>query len=279
MSDLLKLTFRDYITEPNIPLYKYYGNLDYARDLISNRRIHFELPSSYNDIFDSAITIAENSLKNICNTSYNLCDMVRKNGYLPPKYNKAIEKCREEIHCDCFSLDDMLEFICEECPATDKHLLAKTFIETMFPNRKIQADNNKITCFSENNTSLLMWAYYANNHKGVCLKFNLDHDPSLKKHCYKVNYTDQLTNLHNFDVYFQKSTQWFHEQEWRIVCDTKQEFIPIHSLDGIILGCRMCEEDKKSFIQLAKENHVKLFFTRPSQTKYELEIIEENYKI
>lgn len=272
MSDLLKLTFRNYITEPNIPLYKYYGNLDYAKDVILNRRIHFELPSYYNDIFDSAITIKENDLKTICNTSDNICNIVKRYQYLPPMYDNLIDKCREEIHSDCFSLDDLLEFICKQYPFEDKHKLADYCLNSICPNRRVQADNNKITCFSENNRSLLMWAYYANNHKGVCLKFNLDHDPNLKKHCYKVNYTDQLTDSQYFDMYFQKSTQWFHEQEWRIVCDTTQEFIPIHSLEGIILGCRMCEEDRKSFIKLAEKNRIKISLAIPSKTKYELEI-------
>jgi hypothetical protein len=28
-----------------------------------------------------------------------------------------------------------------------------------------------ITCFSEVNYNILMWSHYANNHKGICLKF------------------------------------------------------------------------------------------------------------
>lgn len=34
----------------SIPLYKYYGQLEYARSAIENKQIHFENPDSYNDI-------------------------------------------------------------------------------------------------------------------------------------------------------------------------------------------------------------------------------------
>ena len=46
----------------SIPLYKYYGQLEYARSAIENKQIHFENPDSYNDIFDSALKITKQRL-------------------------------------------------------------------------------------------------------------------------------------------------------------------------------------------------------------------------
>ena len=50
-------------TEP-LPryLYKYYSNLDYVLNVIENRYIHLEIPSDYNDVFDSARVVDEDEL-------------------------------------------------------------------------------------------------------------------------------------------------------------------------------------------------------------------------
>lgn len=47
----------------NIPLYKYYGNIAYAKDAIEKHRIHLEMPAEYNDIYDSSYSISSAYLK------------------------------------------------------------------------------------------------------------------------------------------------------------------------------------------------------------------------
>ena len=49
------ITYRTFSSKHPKYLYKYFRNLDYAYDVLSNQRVHFELPSEYNDIFDSAM--------------------------------------------------------------------------------------------------------------------------------------------------------------------------------------------------------------------------------
>ena len=54
--------FRNPIEKIPRYLYKYFSNIDRAKSAIENRMIHFELPSDYNDVFDSAISINEDGL-------------------------------------------------------------------------------------------------------------------------------------------------------------------------------------------------------------------------
>lgn len=53
------MIFRSIRQTVNIPLFKYYGNADYARDAIENSRIHLEEPSLYNDIYDSSTNLTD----------------------------------------------------------------------------------------------------------------------------------------------------------------------------------------------------------------------------
>ena len=57
--------YLDYVEKLSVPLYKYYGNLEYAKDVIKNNRIHFESPKDYNDIFDSATYITDEQIGEI----------------------------------------------------------------------------------------------------------------------------------------------------------------------------------------------------------------------
>jgi hypothetical protein len=104
----------------------------------------------------------------------------------------------------------------------------------------------------EDNDNLLMWAYYAKDHKGYCLEFSRD-----KKHKYykslfvagktfPVVYDDKhykMEDLHPFyssmkkdkkkdamemehvmkKVYCHKSCSWMHEKEWRVIEEIKKE--------------------------------------------------------
>lgn len=56
------MQYREIGQEVNIPLFKYYGNIDYARDAVENSRIHLEPPSAYNDIYDSSQRIGAEDL-------------------------------------------------------------------------------------------------------------------------------------------------------------------------------------------------------------------------
>lgn len=79
-----------------------------------------------------------------------------------------------------------------------------------------------VTCFSENNDSFPLWAYYGENHKGICLGYNL-YDLIMKYKCMPVIYSKEFPVYREEDVNrswinaLRKSDEWMHEKEWRIV--------------------------------------------------------------
>ena len=92
-----------------------------------------------------------------------------------------------------------------------------------------------INCLSERNDINPLWAHYADNHRGICIEYDLKNcgNNFLKTLCFPVNYvekndsTDDLISLivyKNFDEWHflyksanTKSIDWKYEKEWRIV--------------------------------------------------------------
>ena len=84
---------------------------------------------------------------------------------------------------------------------------------------------NGVSCFSERNDSLLMWAHYGGHSKGLCLQFDTNFDPF--RNLRQVKYTQEMPEIdllpiicdRNFDqildLYCTKALDWAYEQEWR----------------------------------------------------------------
>lgn len=75
----------------NIPLYKYFRNIDYAKDTIINSRIHLDLPETYNDVYDCAFALVDKDLWKI--------------HYQPFFKIKQLEKYYSDL--DCKEIEDI----------------------------------------------------------------------------------------------------------------------------------------------------------------------------
>lgn len=53
-----------------------------------------------------------------------------------------------------------------------------------------------VGCFSERNDSLLMWSHYGDEHRGLCIGYNL-HDLIKKYNCFPVIYSDEMPQRKN----------------------------------------------------------------------------------
>lgn len=79
-------------------------------------------------------------------------------------------------------------------------------------------------------TNILMWAHYANAHKGFCIKYKLTHPEILfqtndnllyTRRLSKVNYANKIEqqqeDLLIDSAFFTKTSQWEYEKEYRII--------------------------------------------------------------
>lgn len=100
--------------------------------------------------------------------------------------------------------------------------------------------NVLVSCFFEgDNQNSLMWAHYANNHKGFCIEYELDESAPEIFNFNKVNYVSLLPEIYATELLFNpletvarvvysKSIEWSYEKEWRYV-----EFYAEHEADVV----------------------------------------------
>jgi hypothetical protein len=116
-----------------------------------------------------------------------------------------------------------------------------------------------VACFAESDTDIPMWSYYADGHRGVCLRFRsqplyipkwegcMPPVPVKYKRNYpKLSFYRDSAFNRMLALIATKSHVWRHEREWRIVRrggPGSVQFNPV-ALDAVILGCKMPEEDK-----------------------------------
>ncbi|MFT6835252.1 MAG: hypothetical protein ACJA0H_001288 [Francisellaceae bacterium] len=111
--------------------------------------------------------------------------------------------------------------------------------------------NRGVSCFSEVNNELLMWAHYADKYTGFCLEF--DTNSEIFEKARKVKYLDTMPKLniasifadkereHIMDLFCIKSKAWEYEQEWRTIHSEASKVFTYdtNSLTGIYFGPEM----------------------------------------
>ena len=139
-----------------------------------------------------------------------------------------------------------------------------------------------IACFMSNCENLLMWAHYADSHKGVSLKFNILEDTEffspMKKVIYEEDYPeyDYLTNKNDFvnQMFFVKSEDWKYEEEVRILKNKSGNYkFNSNSLKEVIFGCKISEGDKKTLTKIIRNyyQNCKLTQAYKHKSKFGLE--------
>lgn len=250
-------------------LYKYRPIDKWTLIGLNNKTIHFKCPNSYNDPFDSRINIiAEGSEEDW----------------------KQLEKE--------YSQDEIQKFRRVFQSKESRNLL----------NWDTHVNTIKVSCFSEVSDDILMWSHYADNHKGICLKFKTQSLPLngfeamffQKKDFaeenlglefkstifYQVKYSDKMLSPLNYlkfeldqvqNFFLTKSVHWSYEKEWRIVATDNQLKISDpkyldNQLQAIIFGMYCTQSDIDLVRKVILNQNIELFKANASREEYKLEI-------
>ncbi|WP_297285084.1 DUF2971 domain-containing protein [uncultured Brachyspira sp.] len=140
-------------------------------------------------------------------------------------------------------------------------------------------DRIKICSLAVEYDNFLMWSHYADEHKGICIEYDISY---LKKLNSKINklilkkviYTNKIiTNkvypyiLKNKDIEYEnkfislfyiKHKNWQYENEYRIIADTKEEYIYL-PIKAIYFGMNASDDDIKLIKSLVKDDTVKFY--------------------
>ena len=153
--------------------------------------------------------------------------------------------------------NDYINLYLEKYPnlkGDEKHI---EFVKSVF-SRKIESFDNRwvdeldqfysnvrATCFTEDGNNSLMWSHYANNHSGVCLKFDLSQDTDLRDSMLPVVYQDELIKVKHLSDFSKslltKLKIWEIEKEWRILSEDNKFRFRQEALVEIVFGLRVPE--------------------------------------
>lgn len=150
-----------------ITIYKYRSlSGEYGREAIERAIIHNELywqsPAEFNDAFDCVPVLYFGDNADERQRYYVREVDARCNGQ--PRFSRR--RCRREI--------------AGEHPSLTEKRLQNNFHDLLL--------RSAVTCFSELNDNPLMWAHYADSHKGVCLIFNEIANQQIEWFCFQVKY-------------------------------------------------------------------------------------------
>jgi hypothetical protein len=145
--------------------------------------------------------------------------------------------------------------------------------------------NIKITCFTEHHDSLLMWAHYADQHKGICIEYDFIGEDHLRPFLQPIVYSDKIHKIGVFEELdfllkigssLIKSVDWDYEDEWRLTIFKQKEEMPLSvhvpNPKAIYLGTRFeqnKQDDKRRLLELmtAKEIPVYRMVKHPNEYK------------
>jgi hypothetical protein len=153
---------------------------------------------------------------------------------------------------------------------------------------------------SRNPNSLLMWAHYSDDHKGMLIEFDEEH--SFFKRGFKLSpivYSSNRTkeafmvgdSIDLDSMLYRKSSEWAYEQEWRLVAplaSAKRKVkskpfdlylfgVPVKAIKAITLGCRSTKNTEKNLLTgLAKRRgtrHIRVYRASIHDNAFALEYV------
>lgn len=264
----------EYIIEN--PLYRYRQTLKWSLEEIRTGRIYISDMSEQNDPFDSSYAISDEELKKEMYEARRLLKYVEyyfdymefPDGMLEDLYGNGLDA---EI-----SIEDFIKRVSSVVGISENRIFTgiKRFLGGI---QRRHCTGYKIACFSERNNSIPMWAYYAHNHEGICLEYDIRKLPpesELRKAFCKVHYSEHRPrDLYGAYSLVVKSSQWSHEQEWRLICKSRENYIEVPCLSAVYLGLRFNFEKADDIISAIKDSgkDVKLFCCEADQERYDLQ--------
>lgn len=249
-------------TKPEF-LFKYRPHDRYSESWILNEELFFASPAVFNDPFDSKIEFTFDGTEE--QKKKYLSRLIEENdpGIGKKRKWEVIKRALKEQTLEK-GLDGHIARI-------QKHI-----------------DDYGIVSLSRKSNDLLMFAYYAKDHTGYCLKYRRSPENVLSMAC-AVKYNQSYPKFSLLDValgkpggmgdivLYTKADCWRHEDEWRVgFAGLPQRLLksPHPILEGIVLGCNMKPAQRAEIIALNKRRSrpVALFEARKKKFEFALEI-------
>lgn len=243
-------------------LYKYYSDTPEKLSAVKNNQMWYSAPCNFNDVFDCDISIDDQKV-----------------------FHEVLKLFPDKRGIRAGS-------------NAWKNLRATTNQQLRLLRAKLDElkTTTGVSCLSESEDSLLMWAHYANNHRGMCVEYDLlEISRVLKFTAVPVIYSQDracfnfvnLENTSNDAVKLlihsltSKSPEWSYEKEWRIIRDQKAcgdkwdvnkrgALLEMIRPRSIILGCATTVEFEKEVREYCQSTQINLYKMEKDPMQYRL---------
>lgn len=247
-----------------MPLFKY---LHQDRtDVLLGQSIRFSSPAVLNDPFELKPHLAA-----LASPEHMEAHITR---VLPELLREELAKLPSEVRA-LVPVEALHEILLRQLPGAKRNI--QGIVEVLMPKlQEVMARKFEeligILCLSESADNLLMWAHYADSHRGFVIEFDerspffdrrVNPDDELR-HLRKVSYSPKrpsltLTDVEDFTPFVTKGTDWQYEAEWRMIVplDTASTVIgegphavhlfkfPAQAITAVVLGTRMAAQKKE----------------------------------
>ena len=290
--DYIRLFCNDGFLAPQlkleIPLFRYRGKIENIIDEIENDHIYMAPLETLNDPFDSSCSM---SFSETCQMT-NLAMYFYNGSYFLHNYtwSSELESYIKALPEEPIALVAFSKIVSEFAKGAGEYIPSNLICEMYYelsirePTKKRIC--GKVACFSETWESIPMWSYYADSHKGVCMKYDfalLDaSDSNFEKiisSLHKVWYSEhRFVDRNDTFAPFIKSLQWAHEQEWRLFREHQEEYVYIPCLSEIYLGVNFDFAQFQYISDAVRKNRrdINVFWVRPKPNTYGLNLTRMN---
>lgn len=242
-------------------LYKYYNDDPRNLEAVKNNQMWYSAPCNFNDVFDCTLTIDEKDIFDSALRMFSNKMEVRMGSQMWKKARGTVNQQIKKFRSDFEDLRTRMG----------------------------------ITCLSETDDSLLMWAHYAKNHSGICVEYELlEFSDKLHFSPVPIVYSDERVSIHTLEnlendmlgLFIEsltsKSPEWSYEKEWRIIRDdgacgakwdatNKGALLDAPSPKSITLGCMVKSDYEQDVRKYCEENRINLYKMEKSRKNYRLE--------
>ena len=253
-------------------------------------------PSSFNDPYDCSHAVDFNKVQKANSLDF---------------FNQLLEKQKDKINLSDETLEklklaedpynELLELIfsqqAPEVVTAFKNVQQKMLEDLSRSGSSLVSTSFKLCSFSECNDSILMWAHYADNHKGFCIEYDLVNSPvndprrrslyptiysrkmfDATEHIMKKRDSEDFNSSHLTLGSLVKAEEWNYEKEWRLVfpfgiMDKAQAFkfgVP----KMVHLGARISEDDQVKIIEICKRKNIPVQKMKMHHNIFKLESVQ-----
>jgi hypothetical protein len=279
-------------------VYKYRTDSAHSRKNLVQDTVWMASPFSFNDPYDCTFTVTENDFRTALERRVTESFI---EGY---QLNKTVEpSLLAEARNSSAPLRDLLNEIrgVQGLRGNPKvignYSLAAIEAKLKETIEKARGFKNftKLCCFSEINSSILMWSHYADHHRGFCIEYdisNLDKAHAFRRNLYPVRYHRDLCDLtwwvkelveeasQEFNpegpllMLLHKFDGWEYEREWRMVkvsTDIESDHcVGVPTPIRIYLGAKFLPSDHEELVGICKNRKIEMLRMEMSDSEFVL---------